>query len=213
MPPREPWTAAERRALDGLDSPAAIQAFLDRIPYSEDLIYRCPRRVLADRKAHCFDGAMLAAAALRRLGHPPLLVDLRAVRDDDHIIALFRGAGGGLGAVAKSNFVGLRFREPIHRSLRELVVSYFEPYYNLEREKTLRAYSRPLDLRAFDRLEWEVRSEAMAAIAARLDAARHTPILTRAQARALSAVDERSYRAGMQGTVMAGVYGAREGRA
>ncbi|HEY3354354.1 MAG TPA: hypothetical protein VGQ83_13965 [Polyangia bacterium] len=205
-PSPAPWTAAERRVLDRLDSPVAIQAFLDGIPYSDDPIYRCPRRVLADRRAHCFDGALLAAAALRRLGHPPLLVDLKAVRDDDHIIVLFRGAGGGLGAIAQSNFAGLRYREPIHRSLRELVLSYFEPYFNVEGLKTLRAYSAPLDLGAFDGLEWLVRSEAMEAIAARLESIRHYPLLTRAQERGLRDVDERTFRTSMIGVVDAGLY-------
>src|SRR5258708_14895576 len=78
---------AERELIRGLGSPAAIQGFLDSIPYSADPFYRCPRRVLRDRRAHCFDGALLAAAALRRLGLPPLIVDLYAERDDDHMLA------------------------------------------------------------------------------------------------------------------------------
>jgi hypothetical protein len=201
----EPWTAAERRVLDRLTSPGAVQAFLDTCVYSDDPCYRSPRQVLADRRAHCFDGATLAAAALRRLGHRPLLVDLRAVNDDDHILTLFRGPAG-FGAVAKSNFVGLRYREPIHRTLRELVLSYFEPYYNTLGEKTLRAYSAPLDLAAFDRLGWLVDAAAMDVIAARLDSIRHFPILSAAAAKALLPVDERSLAAGLVGVNEAGLY-------
>src|SRR5260370_28506808 len=125
---------AERDLLLGLDSPARIQAFLDSVPYSSDPFYRCPRRVLRDRRAHCFDGALMAAAALRVLGYPPLVVDLYAERDDDHMLALWQ-RDGCWGALAKSNFVGLRFREAVYQRLRELGVSYFEAFYNALGEK------------------------------------------------------------------------------
>ena len=141
----------EQMAAAGLDSPVAIQAFLDAIPYSAEEVYRSPASVLRDRMGHCFDGALFAAAALRRLGHPPRIVDMIAVRDDDHILAVYKRFGCW-GAVAKSNYVGLRFREPIYRSLRELVLSYFELFYNVAGEKTLRAYTVPLDLSGFDRI-------------------------------------------------------------
>jgi len=203
------WTAPERAAFGRLRSVERIQAFLDRIPYSSDPFYRCPRRVLRDRRAHCFDGALFAAAALRALGHPPLLVDLRAVRDDDHVLAVFRRRGCW-GAVAKSNFAGLRFREPIHRTLRELALSYFESYYNVAGEKTLRAYSRPVDLRAFDRLRWTTLDDGLERIAERLDSARHHPLLTGAMVASLAKVDARSYRAGLAGADPAGLY--RPGR-
>ena len=126
-------TSSERKVLDGLNSPIKIQSFLDTIPYSEDEFYRCPLRVLRERKAHCFDGALFAAMALRRIGYPPLILELIPNgRDDDHILALFKHHDHW-GAVAQSNFTGLRFREPIYRSLRELVMSYFEDYFQLGR--------------------------------------------------------------------------------
>ncbi|MBW8874078.1 MAG: hypothetical protein JF614_03880 [Acidobacteria bacterium] len=164
---------AERQDPDfslpaGLDSPAAIQAFLDEIPYSADPFYRCPASVVRDRKAHCFDGAVFAAAALRRLGFPPLIVDMLPERDDDHVLAIFK-IDGSWGAIAKSNFVGIRFREAVYASLRELVMSYFEFFYNVAREKTLRGYTVPLSLKPFDRQRWTTRDETMEAIAARLD--------------------------------------------
>lgn len=205
---KEPWTAREKALLDRLDSPARIQRFLDSLTYSDDPFYRCPRLVMKDRKAHCYDGAVFAAAALRRLGHRPLLLDLRAVRDDDHVLAPF-WQGGRLGAVAKSNFVGLRFREPIHRSVRELVLTYFEDYYNVKGEKTLRSFSGLLDVGAFDRLEWLVREEPMTTISDRLDALRHVPIFPKATERALQPKDKRGYEAGMLGTLASGLYGAK----
>jgi hypothetical protein len=206
--PTGPWTAAERRRIATLRSPGEIQAFLDAIPYSADPFYRSPRRVLADRKAHCFDGALFAAAMLRRIGDPPLLVDTRAVRDDDHVIAIFR-RHGCIGAVAKSNFVGLRFREPVFRSVRELVLSYFEAYYNAAGEKTLRSFSAPLDLRRFNDLQWETSDAHLGVIATRLDTIRHYPLLSRRTAGGLIKVDERSLKAGMLGLDRSGLYKVR----
>ena len=199
------WTGAEHAVFAALDSPAAIQAFLDSVPYSTDPIYRCPRSVLRDRRAHCFDGAVLAAAALRRLGRRPLLLDMRAVRDDDHVIALFR-RGRHWGAVAKSNFAPLRYREPIFRTLRELVLSYFEFFFSIVSKKTLRSYSLPVDLAAFDAQHWALRDETMDVIARRLDRARHVPLLTPAMVRGLELVDARTYQAAMLGVDPAGLY-------
>ncbi len=202
---QDDWTSEELRLLETLTTPARIQAFLDDLPYSADPIYRSPRSVMRDRKAHCFDGALFAAAALRRLGYPPLLVDLKAHRDDDHIIAIFR-RDGHIGAVAKSNFVGLRFREPIFRTLRELALSYFPAYYNLDREMSLRAYSVPLDLRRLDSLRWMTCDDRLEEIALRLDRIRHYPLLTARMIASLAPIDQRSFEAGMLGTDMAGVY-------
>jgi hypothetical protein len=194
-----------RSLLRSLTSPARIQAFLDSIPYSADKFYRCPRRVIEEGKAHCFDGALFAAAALRRLGFPPLILDMHAVRDDDHLIALFR-RNGCWGAVAKSNFVGLRFREAVYRSLRELVMSYFEDFFNRAGEKTLRTYTRPIRLARFDRLNWEVQDEGLDRIARHTDAIPRIRLITPAMARGLSWLDERSRRAGLQEVNPAGLY-------
>ena len=152
------WTEEERTILEALNTPAAVQAFLDAIPYNDDKQCRSPRRVLRDRRAHCMEGALFAAAVLRSHGRGCRIVDLRSVRDDDHVIAVYRDFGCW-GAVAKSNIAGLRYREPIYRSLRELAVSYFADYFNTVRERSLRAYSRPVDLRRFDRMAWMTTEE------------------------------------------------------
>jgi hypothetical protein len=199
------WTRTGQEALAGLNSPVAIQAFLDAVEYGADPFYRSPRSILRDGRAQCFDGAVFAAAALRRLGDRPRILDMRAVNDDDHVIAIFR-RGAGIGAVAKSNFVGLRYREPVFRTVRELVLSYFEDFYNVAREKTLRAYSVPLDLAAFDHLAWETDDGALEAIAGRLDSARHVEVLTPEQAARLAPVDERRYTAGLMGSNPDGLY-------
>jgi len=203
--PADPWTRAERALLARLDSPARIQAWLDSVPYNPAEGSRSPRSVMAVAAAHCWDGALFAAAALRRLGFPPLLCDLRAVRDDDHVLALFQRRGMW-GAVAKSNFVGLRFREPIHRTLRELAVSYFEDYFNEHGEKTLRSYSAAFDLSRFDERCWMTLDGPLDSISDRLDASRHFPLLSDAQVRELLPKDPRSMTAGMVGTNRAGLY-------
>ena len=197
---------SERQVLKRLRTPNQIQAFLDELTYSTEETYRCPLRVLHERVAHCYDGALLAAALLRRLGHPPLILEmLPNRRDDDHLLALFK-EDGHWGAVGKSNFVGLRFREPIHRTLRELVVSYFEQFYNVEREKTLRGYTLPLNLRAFDRHGWMVRDEPLDWIAEKLDRTRRVRLLTPKMIKKLSPLDLRSYQAGLMGANEKGLY-------
>ena len=191
----------------GLRSPDAIQRFLDDLLYNKEKggeTARSPRRVLETREAHCFEGALLAAAALRRLRYPPLVAQLRStVRDDDHVLALFRERRGAgcWGAIAKSNYSGLRFRSPVYRSLRELVMSYFDVYYNLEGEKSLRAFERPVDLARFDGRRWETAEENLWDVSAYLATRRFTSILTRAQIQALTPMDRRLYDAGLVGRV------------
>ncbi|MFN7951249.1 MAG: hypothetical protein U0610_05955 [bacterium] len=201
----EPWTADERAVLRRLVTPRKIQEYLDALAYSDESDYRSPRDVLRDRRAHCMDGALFAAAALERLGHPPLLVDLRAVRDDDHVLAIFQ-VDGHLGAVAKSNTTTLRYREPIFRNLRELALSYFEFYYNVEYRKTLRSYSLPVDLRRFEAHGWRTDARAVDAIVDALDRREHRPLVTRAMIARLSRVDRDVYEAGFLGSNPAGLY-------
>jgi hypothetical protein len=197
---------SERQVVARLTKPREIQAFLDELPYSAEATYRCPLRVLRERIAHCFDGGLFAAATLRRLGHPPLMVDLvPSVRDEDHLLAVYK-QDGHWGAVSKSNFVGLRFREPVYRTLRELVMSYFEQYYNVAREKTLRGYTVPLNLKVFDKLSWMSSDEPLEGIAQRLDEMRRVPVMTATMIAGLSLVDERSYQAGLLGVNEAGLY-------
>jgi hypothetical protein len=202
------FDAVEMRLLRELDSPHKIQVFLDTIPYSAEPVYRCPRSVIRDWRAHCFDGAVFAAAALLHLGEPPLILDMTADNDDEHMLALFRRRGYW-GAVAKSNFVGLRFREPIHRTVRELVMTYFEGYFNTGYQKTLRGYTLPLNLRAFGTRSWLLNDATMARIATHTDRMPKLALLGPEMVRDLQAVDERSYHAGMLGTDPAGVYQAQ----
>ncbi|MEW5910652.1 MAG: hypothetical protein AB1659_12685 [Thermodesulfobacteriota bacterium] len=199
-------TRSERKLVSTFTTPYQIQKFLDTIHYSSEEIYRSPLRVLKERIGHCFDGALFAAALFRRIGYPSLILDmLPSRRDDDHLLALYR-INGYWGAVAKSNFSGLRYREPIFRNLRELVLSYFEQYFNLAREKTLRGYTRPLDLKSFDRYYWMTRDEPLELIADHLDSIRRFSLLTRSMISRLSPVDDRSYKTGLMGADRKGLF-------
>lgn len=191
--------------LKPLDSPVKIQEFLDSIPYNTTKRTLSPLLVMKERMAHCMDGGMFAAAALRKLGYPPLIVDLVAENDDDHIIAVFR-EGGCWGAIAKSNTTVLRFREPVYRSLRELAMSYFDVYYNLNGQKTLRAYSRTIDLSGFDDREWETTDEDLECIGDHTYTVRHYPLITPAQAKRLNNVPKYLYDAGFAGADINGLF-------
>lgn len=197
----------QRELLAGLNTPVAIQGFLDSIPYAPEERNRCPLNVLRDRRGHCLDGALFAAMALRRLGYPPVVVDMlpEPGTDDDHMLALYK-CDGRFGALAKSNFVGLRFREAVYRSVRELVMSYFEVFFNVQGEKTLRAYTVPLNLTPFDKHGWLWDDAGVEVIVERLETARQIPLLKPTLAAALSPVDRRSYDAGLLGADPDGLY-------
>jgi hypothetical protein len=138
---------------------------------------------------------------LRALGYPPLLLDLEAVRDDDHVLAVFR-RNGAWGALATSNYAGLRFREPVYRTLRELAMSYFEDYYNVEGERSLRSFStRPVNLARFDRIHWMTTEQDLWEIGDYLTVVPHTRLLTPTMIRSLSPMDSRSFEAGLTGSV------------
>ncbi len=190
----------ELALLRRLSTPDRVQRFLDEeVRYDlDDDPCRSPRRVIRDRLAKCLDGALFAAAALRLQGHPPLLVYMSAVEDSDHVIAVYR-RNGGWGSIARSNYTGLRSREPIHRSLRELVLTYFEGYYNLRRERTLRAYSRPVDVSRFDGRGWMTAEEDLWYVSSYLQSVPHARILSPAAERSLTTVDRRTFTAGLVG--------------
>jgi hypothetical protein len=193
-------TSENLRTLRSLKTPLKIQQFIDSLPYQYADTALSPQRALQERKGHCLEGALLAAAALRVNGRPPLLMDLEAVRDDDHVVALYRERGLW-GGIAKSNFAGLRFRAPVYRTLRELALSYFEHYYNLRGERTLRAYSQSVDLAGLDSENWMASEKDVWCVPERLIAARHYALFPDKVARTLPRLDRRSFEAGMHGRV------------
>jgi len=183
--------------------PKGIQDYLDGLSYNTTDRTFCPRDVVLEQKAHCMDGAVFAAASLESIGHPPLLVDLRAIDDDDHVIAVFR-ENGLWGAVAKSNTTTLRFRDPVYRSIRELALSYFPLYFNVDGEMSLYEYSRPFSLRKYGS-KYLVDPD-IAYIGEDLDATIHHRIVTRQQLKSLRAAPQYLIDACFAGADWAGLY-------
>jgi len=138
--------------------------------------YMSPRRVIREKMAHCFEGALLAAAALAYHGQRPLLLDLQTTdEDDDHVVALFRQRGRW-GAISKTNHAILRYRDPVYVSPRELAMSYFHEYFVEDGTKTMRAFSAPFDLSRFKPETWVTAEDDLDWLAEALDKSRHFPV-------------------------------------
>lgn len=187
------FTAQEFAILRKLNTPRKIQDFLNSLKMNFELggdTCMSPRMVLLKRKAHCMEAAMLAAAALRLLGYPPLVVDLEAGGgDEDHVIAVFK-KHGHWGAISKTNYPCLRYREPVYKTIRELVMSFFHEYFvNATGKKTLRRYSLPVNLSRFDQQEWMTLGGDVWFVPEYLEEVRHYPILTKSQLASLRKVD------------------------
>lgn len=195
-----PWNAKDRSRLEKLNSPEKIQLFLDNCIYNKSNNIYSPSEVLHKKCAHCFDGAVFAASVLNYFGASPLIIDLCAVRDDDHIIAIFK-KDGYFGAIAKSNYSGLRYREPIFKTERELVLSYFENYFNLKREKTLRNYSKIYNLNHLKNVNWKNKNTVFDTIALQLSKQVHFSVLSKDVENNLRKVDSRLFQAGLVGLV------------
>ncbi len=189
----------ELKILKKLNSPKKIQDFLNKIPINFEEggdTCKSPRTVLKENKAHCIEGAMLAALALRIHGKKPLVVDLTATaKDFDHVVCVFKRKGKW-GAIGKTNHAVLRYREPIYRDIRELVMSFFHEYFDDNGKKNLRSYSLPVDLSKFDHLNWMISEKDVWEISDYLVKVKHFPILTRSQIARLRKADKIEIEAG-----------------
>jgi len=187
----------ELRALARLRTPERVQDFVSALPINfepdGDTCWSV-LQVLRRNRAHCIEGAFVAAYALWLAGERPLLMDFQADGDDDHVVALFR-RDGCWGAISKSNHIWLRWRDPIYRSLRELAMSYFHEYVS-SGQKTLRRYSRAFDLSRIDPALWITREEGCWQVADAVDSVRHYPLISARQARRLRQRDALELRAG-----------------
>lgn len=201
---KEIFTLKERKLLDKLNTPGKIQSFLDKLPYDTDDTYRSPRYVMKMKRATCFTGALFACTALAYHGYRPFLVELRAVNDDDHMLSVFK-KNRCFGAVAKSNFTGLQFREPVYKSLRELVMSYFDFYFNTLGQKTLRKYSAPLDLISLG-IKWMVDEKEVKKICKALNKLPHYNLLTLKMIKRLERVRGKLLNAGLLGANWKGLF-------
>lgn len=190
-----------RRTFLQLNSPVAIQTYLDSLPYIAEERDRSPLNVILDGQCHCLDGGFFAALSLWRLGFRPLVLDLvpEPSLDDDHVLAPFK-VDGGWGALAKSNYAGLRYREPVYRSLRELVMSYFDDFFNPAGQRTLRRYTRAFDLSRHPDATWPWDETATQVLYRRFYARKSIPLISSRAAARLHPLDERAYKAGTLGT-------------
>lgn len=189
----------ELKILKGLNTPQKIQDFLNKMRFNFEErgeTNLSPMAVLEKKTCHCIEGAALAALAFRLKGYPPLLVDLRANRIDlDHVIAVFK-KDGKWGAISKTNHAVLRYREPIYKSVRELAMSYFHEYTDSKGRKNLRSYSRPVNLKIFDKRNWMTTKEDVDYLPKYMDKVKHFPVLSRKQIRNLRIAEKIEIKAG-----------------
>ena len=189
-------SAEHARLLARYSTPEDIQDFISSIPINREkggASCMSVTQTLKSRRAHCIEGALVAATAMYMAGYPPLLMDMQAQGDDDHIITLFR-SGKNWGAISKSNMVWLRWRDPVYKDLRELAMSYFHEYVN-KKKKTLRNYSVPFDLRKLSTDQW-ITSDGCWDLAWDIDQSRHYKLITPAQAKKLKLRDKVELKAG-----------------
>lgn len=197
--------------IKSLKTPSGIQKFLNDVKYNPDYITSSPRIIIKRRTANCFEGALFAAAALRVLGHKPVIVDLIAYNDDDHVIAIFK-QNNRYGAIAKSNTTTLRFREPVYKSLRELIMSYFDFYFNTLGDKSLRSYSVPVNLTRFDKFNWMTTENDLEFIGDYLFTIKHYPLLNKKMIRELSLADIEIVNLCFTGSVEEGLFKPKKKR-
>ena len=187
----------QQTIFQSLNSPFAIQEYLNGLVYQAVERDRSPLNVMLDEQCHCLDGGFLGALALWRIGFKPLLVDIVPYpgEDDDHVLAVFK-MNGGWGAIAKSNYVNLGFREPVHKNIRELVMTYFEHYASVKQTKALRGYTRPLDASRYTRLNWAVDEVGANKLYYKHFYGRKAvPLVTPQMVSALNPVTDRAYKA------------------
>ncbi|OGI91713.1 hypothetical protein A2933_01705 [Candidatus Nomurabacteria bacterium RIFCSPLOWO2_01_FULL_46_18] len=167
-----------RKILEKLNTPSKIQDFLNGLSFNFEKkgeTLKSPARVLREKDAHCLEGAILGAHILSLHGFPPLILHLESTREDyDHVIAPFK-INGRWGALSKTNHAVLRYREPVYKNIRELVMSYFHEYFLDNGKKTLRKYSRPLNLNIFGK-NWMRERENLWKIDKKLDIIKHYEI-------------------------------------
>jgi len=193
------YTSSEIKVFKKLDSPKKIQDYLNSLKINfEKGGDTCisPRMVMRQKKAHCMEGAMFAAAALEFHGGRPLVLDLRsAAHDFDHVVAIFKEFGC-YGAISKTNHAVLRFREPVYKTVRELALSFFHEYFDNKGVKTLRDFSNPIDLSRFDKFNWRTSEKNLFQVPDSIDDAKHYKILSKKQIRHLRKADKIEIQAG-----------------
>src|SRR5215471_13802434 len=126
------FTAEERRIVRRLGTPAAVQRFLNALPYNNEpppgrATLRSFRGVVRHRSAHCIEAALAAAVILEQHGYPPLILSFESIDQLDHVLFVYRQRGRW-GSVARSRDPGLHGRKPVFRTARALALSYVDTY-------------------------------------------------------------------------------------
>jgi hypothetical protein len=192
------FTKKEESFLKKLNTPAKVQDFLNSLRFNfekEGETLKSPLSTLRTRNAHCLEGALLGAYILSLHGFTPYVMHLKATREDyDHVIAPFK-VGGLWGALSKTNHAVLRYREPVYKNIRELVISYFHEYFLDNGVKTLRKYSALLNLNIFER-GWERGDGDLWGIDEELDKIKHYDIVPQSHIKKLRKADKVEIRAG-----------------
>jgi hypothetical protein len=194
-----------------LNDPFLIQTYLDSMPYMAEERDRSPLNVMLDNQSHCLDGGLFASLALFRLGFDPVMIDIvpSPGEDDDHVLALYK-IDNRWGAVAKSNYVNLGFREPVYRTIRELVMTYFEHYFSIGQEKTLRGYTRPFNCSKYTKLDWAINEKDTNILFYKHFYGRKAvSVISTEMAARLHSVPERAYRAATLYTDLSWSFGNR----
>jgi hypothetical protein len=186
-----------RKLFLSLKTPFAIQEYLNSLTYKGEERDRSPFNVMIDGQGHCLDGGFLAALALWRIGFKPLVIDIVPDPgvDDDHVLALYQ-IEGRWGALAKTNYINLGFRDPVHKNLRELVMTYFEHYVSIHQRKVLTGYTRPIDASRYTHLNWGWdEAGANTLYYKHFYGRKAIPLITRSMAKRLSPVTVKAYEA------------------
>ena len=202
------WTKAEQLLLKKLKTPADIQRYLDDLEYDPEGGAKSPRRVIASGTAQCYSGALFAAAALRELGHRPRLMWMDAVEDDGHCVALYQ-VNKFWGAVAKSNYTGIRSREPIY-DYNSLGLSYFDAYFNPSGKRSMRAFTVPIDLQPFEKRAWRFDDGEMLYVDDAIDTAKRAWKLPKKLETIVTPVSEALRQAGLMGANVEGLWRSEE---
>src|SRR3979409_272870 len=121
------FSKREQAVIDSCRTPLQVQEYLRGLPYNWKNTIRTFRKVVEHRTANCIEAALAAATIMEQHGHPPLLLDLESVDKLDHVLFIYR-IGGRWGSIGKSRDAGLHGRKPVFKTVRDLVLSYVEPY-------------------------------------------------------------------------------------
>ena len=183
------WTPSEKKFLQSLKTPLKLQSYLDGLVYNTQDSALSPRYVMMSKDAHCLEGGLLAAAVIELWGYKPLMVSLQAEDDDHHVITVYKGKKGW-GSFSKSNTTLLRGRDPVYASVRELVMSYFDFYFNLKGQKSLYAYSLPINLNHYNHWNWRTSDEDLNNLGKSFNDVVHYEILTQKELKALPKVNQ-----------------------